>query len=70
MQLVVHLSNVEKVVVDGKKKIFNTFKYNVKSEEEGKIILSELEASGKKISKSSFCGDPKTWGRPFKNQSK
>lgn len=70
MQLVVHLKGVDKVLVGEKKKIFNTKRFEVKSEEDGNRVLADLEKNGFHVSKHSFCGDTKSWGRPFKNQSK
>lgn len=70
MQLTVHLKEVPQIQFENGKKIFNTLRFPVKSVDHGNLILNDLEKSGKKISKHSFSGDSKSWGRPFKNQSK
>jgi hypothetical protein len=70
MRLTVHLKEVPQVQFEKGKKIFNTLSFDVNSVDHGNLIINDLEKSGKKISKHSFCGDTKSWGRPFKNQSK
>ena len=70
MRLVVNLKKVEKVVVDGVKRIYNTKTFEVKNEDEGKLVLASLEASGMVIGSHNYCGDTRSWGRPFKNRSK